>query len=172
MQAFQSVQELHLRPIDLFPGLRQREKLALIYFRKILLQSGMGRPFQSEKIAFHGAQLGSSPKSPCQDSLPGFLPYLAKVNKRCGRRDRSLFFEFAFCSFKVVLTRIYKSLWNRPCPFVFPSPERTAGMDEKNLENRPGILIHQQPGTHLRHGANFITVKIEPQSKAKNEHQI
>ena len=159
MQAFQSVQELRLRPIDLSPGIRQGEKLALIYFRKILLQSGMGRPFQSEKIAFHADQLGCSPKSPGQDPLPGFLPYLAEINKRCGRRDRSLFFKFAFCSFKVVLTRIYKSLWNRPGPFVFPSPERPARMDKKNLENRPGVLVHQQAGTHLRHSANFITAK-------------
>src|ERR1700730_5792798 len=129
----------------------------------------MRRPFQGKEIAFHAGRTAASLKSPDKDPFSGFLSYLAEINERFGSRDRSLFFKLPLSSRKVVLTRIDQSLWDRPRSILFSGPERTTRMHQENLQNGPRVSIHQKPGAHLRHAANLITRKTEPQLKVKAE---
>ena len=133
MQALQSVQEFLLGSIDLFSRVEQGEKLALVYFRKVLLHPGVRRPLHREKVALHRRQLGSSLEGPRQNRLTGLLPYLAEGNKRLRRWDRSLLFKLALCRFEAVLARIYDPFWDRPGPFIFPGPEWSAWVNQEYL---------------------------------------
>ena len=60
LQALQSIQELRLRSIDLSPGLWKGEELAFVDFRKIFFEPRARRPFEGEKIAFHGRYIAAS----------------------------------------------------------------------------------------------------------------
>jgi len=85
------------------------------------------------------------------DELAARLAETAERDGLSRRTDAGLLFELAPRCRKPVLARLDEPFRNGPRAVVLGSPERAAGMDEKDQNAVACALVEQQPGTLLAH---------------------
>ena len=71
----------------------------------------------------------------CDDALPSLLPDLPQRQEWTNRSARAEFFgKFSLSNVLRNIIGIDFALWNGPGAIILLTPERTAGMNEQNLE--------------------------------------
>ncbi len=101
-----------------------------------------GRPFNSDVIAAYAADIEIACERIAPNYLAGTLAYLAERLQKAANSDAEFFFELSPRRELGVLTAIVLSLRNRPGTHVAVTPERSAGMDEENLDTVVTVAIH------------------------------
>src|SRR6266567_1253815 len=154
-QRHQLREQRALRRIDLLEDHRDREPLGAVDLGEFLTLAGLGRPFERERVAAELRRVTVAFHRPGVDDLATALRDRRQRDERALGSTAGLLLELAPRGRERLLFRWKLTLGNRPGPFVFPRPERTARVHQENLELTVLRANHQETGALPRHSAPF-----------------
>src|SRR5947209_8179697 len=154
-QRHQLREQRALRRIELPERYRDREPLGAVDLGEFLTLAGLGRPFERERIAAELRRIAVTLHRPGVDDLATALRDRCQRDERALSPTAGLLLELAPRGRHGLLFRWRLTLGNRPGPFVFPRPERTARVHQENLELTVLQAKHQETGALPRHSAPF-----------------
>src|SRR5260370_32081356 len=119
-------------PREYLPACVSRdEPFSAIDFGKLLLASALRRPFQLECIRLQFRDGKISFDCPWNDFLLARLHQHPQIPEVAAGLRSELFGKFSYGGGERLLAVFIFSLRDRPCPKVFLSPERTAGVNQE-----------------------------------------
>src|SRR5262249_26025637 len=150
-QPEQTVDELALSGEDFAPRLGGREPVGPVDLGERLPPPAPRRPFELEPVGLQGRGIDIALERPPRHDLAAGLNQLAQRQKIARRRCSGFLGQLARCHRGRILALGIFALRDRPGSQVLLRPERSARVDEEELEAGAAPPIHQDAGAALGH---------------------
>jgi hypothetical protein len=161
-----AIEKLYLSGQHLGPRELDIEPFRAVDFRKALPSTASGRPFDIEGIAGQRRRVKAALAGECDDALPSSLSDFPKLLEWTNRSARAEFLgKLAPRDLLRSIRGIDFALWNGPGAIILLTPERTARMNEQNLEPASAFAVGENaraqgrsPGSlfHRSHVASIL----------------
>jgi len=150
-EAFKAVQQRNLARQNLLSGERKIEPASAVDFGNLHHATAAPRPFDRDHIAAHRVHIEIALQCEGADKFSGTLTYLAERKERTVRLGAKLFLEFAPRRDFRILARVEFPFGDGPGSEISIAPEKSTGMNEKDVQAIAAVAVHQDACAHDRH---------------------